>query len=144
MILMNTWQALLGVVAFGLGNGGSAGLIYMYIIVVVLFGITNISMAEMASMAPTAGGQYHWISEFSPRSAQKALSFFVGWLCVLGWQCGVAIGCFLAGTQIQGLIVLNNDNYVPERWHGTLLTIGIILFVAFVSSLPLSASQKRL
>lgn len=55
MILMNTWQALLGVVAFGLGNGGSAGLIYMYIIVVVLFGIANISMAEMASMAPTAG-----------------------------------------------------------------------------------------
>ena len=29
---------------------------------------------------------------------------------------------FLAGTSIQGLIILNNDNYVPERWHGTLLT----------------------
>jgi choline transport protein len=55
MILMNTWQALLGVVAFGLGNGGSAGLIYIFIIVVVFFGIVNISMAEMASMAPTAG-----------------------------------------------------------------------------------------
>lgn len=55
MILMNTWQALLGVVAFGLGNGGSAGLIYMFIIVVFLFGMVNISMAEMASMAPTAG-----------------------------------------------------------------------------------------
>lgn len=55
MILMNTWQALLGVVAFGLGNGGSAGLIYMFIIVLFLFGIANLCMAEMASMAPTAG-----------------------------------------------------------------------------------------
>ena len=25
------------------------------------------------------------------------------------------------GTVIQGLITLNNDEYVPQRWHGTLL-----------------------
>ncbi|EXJ77510.1 hypothetical protein A1O3_09737 [Capronia epimyces CBS 606.96] len=134
MILMNTWQALLGTVAFGLGNGGTAGLIYLYIIVVVFFFFVNISMAEMASMAPTAGGQYHWISEFAPRSQQKLLSFVVGWLCTLGWQSGVSIGCFLAATEIQGLIVLNHDSYVYERWHGTLLTIAIVLFVAFFNT----------
>ncbi|KIV95884.1 hypothetical protein PV10_03485 [Exophiala mesophila] len=134
MILMSTWQALLGVAAFGLGNGGTAGLIYLYIIVVIFFGMVNISMAEMASMAPTAGGQYHWISEFAPRSYQKGLSFLVGWLCSLGWQSGVSIGCFLAATEIQGLIVLNNDDYVYERWHGTLLTIAVVLFVAFFNT----------
>ena len=42
-------------IVFGLGNGGTAGLIYLYIIVVVFFTLVNISMAEMASMAPTAG-----------------------------------------------------------------------------------------
>ncbi|KAK5049998.1 hypothetical protein LTR84_004117 [Exophiala bonariae] len=134
MILMNTWQALLGTIAFGLGNGGTAGLIYMYVIVVVFFSLVNISMAEMASMAPTAGGQYHWISEFAPRSQQKFLSFVVGWLCTLGWQSGTAIGCFLAATEIQGLIVLNNDNYVYERWHGSLLTIAVVCFVAFFNT----------
>lgn len=41
------------------------------------------SMAEMASMAPTTGGQYHWVSEFAPKSAQRELSYVVGWLCVL-------------------------------------------------------------
>ena len=25
-------------------------------------------------------------------------------------------------TTIQGLIILNHDDYVPQRWHGTLLT----------------------
>ncbi|KAK5104774.1 hypothetical protein LTS08_002666 [Lithohypha guttulata] len=117
------------VVAFGLFNGGTAGLIYTYLIVVFLFFLTNVSMAEMASMAPTAGGQYHWISEFAPRRAQKVLSYFIGWLCTLGWQSGVAIGCFLAGTQIQGLIILNDDSYVYARWHGTLLTMAMALFV---------------
>lgn len=102
----------------------------------------NTSMAEMASMAPTSGGQYHWVSEFSPRKYQKFMSFVTGWLCVLGWQTGAANTAFLAGTQIQGLIILNNPTYIPERWHGTLLTFAVALFsVVFntflVKKLPL-------
>lgn len=37
-----------------------------------------LSLAEMASMAPTAGGQYHWVSEFAPREYQKILSYLSG------------------------------------------------------------------
>lgn len=45
------------------------------------------SLAEMASMAPTAGGQYHWVSEFAPASFQKPLSYVVGKLRnVLGFR----------------------------------------------------------
>ena len=29
-------------------------------------------------MAPTAGGQYHWVSEFAPRRHQKFLSYVSG------------------------------------------------------------------
>lgn len=59
MILLSTWETMLGLAAFSLGNGGTAGLIYMYIVTFVGFGFLIASMAEMASMAPTAGGQYH-------------------------------------------------------------------------------------
>jgi hypothetical protein len=41
---------------FGLPNGGPAGLLYMYIAVVFLFMLVNISMAEMASMVRTLCG----------------------------------------------------------------------------------------
>ena len=34
----------------------------------------------------------------------------------------------MVGTIIQGLIVLNDDSYVYEAWHGTLLTIAVICF----------------
>jgi choline transport protein len=27
---------------------------------------------------------------------------------------------------IQGLIALNDESYVPQRWHGTLITIALI------------------
>jgi choline transport protein len=115
---------------FALGNGGTGGLIYVYIGTVIGFTLIILSMAEMASMAPTAGGQYHWVSEFAPRSAQRFLSYFIGWLCVLGWQAGTASSCFLAGTEVQGLLVLNYDSYVYKHWHGTLLTIAIVVVCA--------------
>lgn len=85
-------------------------------------------MAEMGSMAPTSGGQYHWVSEFAPERHQKFLSYMIGWLCVLGWQTGAANTAFLAGTQIQGLIALNNPSYTFAAWHGTLLVFAIAAF----------------
>lgn len=47
---MATWEAVLSTVAFGLGNGGPAGLIYTYIGVWIGFTLVVASMAEMASM----------------------------------------------------------------------------------------------
>lgn len=52
----------------------------------------------------------------------------MGWMCVLGWQTSCASSAFIAGTQIQGLIVLNNPDYVPKPWHGTLLTVAVAAF----------------
>lgn len=142
MILLSTWEAILATAGLGLGNGGTAGWIYVYIGTFVGFFFAIASMAEMASMAPTAGGQYHWISEFAPRSAQKFLSYLIGWLCVLGWQTGCAAGSFLAATYIQGIIVLNYPDYEYKRWQGTLMTIAVIFLVAIfntflVKTLPL-------
>jgi hypothetical protein len=51
-------------------------------------------------------------------------------LGVLGWQTLVTSIAFQAGTEIQGLLVLNYESYTFERWHGTLLVILVILFSA--------------
>ncbi len=82
----------------------------------------------MHDQAATASGQYHWVSEHAPPWAQRYLSYITGWLCIAGWQGGVTGIGMLVATIIQGLIILNNPNYVPQGWHGTLMTIGIVLF----------------
>ena len=56
----------------------------------------------------------------------------IGWLSAMGWQVYLAGICFMVGSVIQGLIALNNPDYVYQSWHGTLLTIAIIVFsIAF-------------
>ncbi|KAK3169735.1 hypothetical protein OEA41_009119 [Lepraria neglecta] len=59
-----------------------------------------------------------------------------GWLLATGWQGSVVGLSFLAGTIIQGLIALNHESYVPQRWHGTLLVIAVVTFcIIFNTSL---------
>lgn len=50
---------------------------------------------------------------------------------MLGWQAGTAAQCYLTGTEIQGLIVLNNSDYVAQPWHGSLIAIALV-FVSLV------------
>lgn len=51
-----------------------------------------------------------------------------GWICVLGWQTGITSLAFLAASEIQSLLVLNDSSYVFEQWHATLLIIAISFF----------------
>ena len=62
----------------GLTDGGRPVLVYSVLWNFVGFGPIYLSMAEMASMAPIAGAQYHWVSEFAPESMQKILSYLTG------------------------------------------------------------------
>lgn len=88
-----------------------------------------LSLAEMASMAPTAGGQYHWVSEFSPPSVQKPFSYFIGWMSTLSWQAGTASGPFLVGTLIQSSATVMYPEYVATKWQGTLMVIAVTFLV---------------
>lgn len=47
-----------------------------------------------------------------------------------GWIAVAASAPFLSGTMIQGLLVLNYDDYLFQRWHGTLIYWGILVISA--------------
>ena len=61
-IYMATWEFVLVSLSVGLANGGFAGLFWCFITTVLCYGTVVASLAEMESMAPTAGGQYRKLS----------------------------------------------------------------------------------
>jgi len=86
VMLTATWEYLLIANTQGLTNGGLAGLWWSFVWSFFLLGLIMLSLAEMASMAPTSGGQYHWVSEFAPPRYQKPLSYLTGWMSALSWK----------------------------------------------------------
>lgn len=76
--LAAAWQFIMFQVTPALLNGGLPALIYCNIWIFAAFVPVVLSLAEMASMAPIAGAQYHWVSEFAPEKYQKILSYMTG------------------------------------------------------------------
>lgn len=140
---MGTWEILLTSNYPALLDGGLAGLWWQMIWCYTGQTFIVLSLSEMSSMAPTAGGQYHWVSppqtftfcnviddfkvsEFAPPSMQKILSYFSGWLSTLAWQAFVAVDSYICAALVQALIVLNDPTHVPQRWQTTLLMIAFV------------------
>ncbi|KAM0692694.1 hypothetical protein Q7P36_007249 [Cladosporium allicinum] len=137
LMLANGWVMTVIGLLVPLTNGGSAGAIWSYVLAFIGSAFGCLSMSEMASMAPTAGGQYHWVSEFAPKRHQRFLSFLTGWLSVLGWQTSLVGTAYTAALAIQGLIALNTVDYAVPAWHGVLLTIGIVLITIIFNTVLL-------
>jgi choline transport protein len=50
LVILSSWETVLATSVFALSNGGTAGLIWGYLIVMIGFGFVVASLAEMASM----------------------------------------------------------------------------------------------
>ncbi|KAF4971710.1 hypothetical protein FSARC_1509 [Fusarium sarcochroum] len=131
--LMATWEALCSTMATGLVSGGPVSLVYGAIVAAIGSICSALSLAELASTYPTAGGQYHFVAHLSSKSSSRVSSWFAGYITTFGWITVAGSAPFLAGTMIQGLLVLNYpETYVYERWHGTLLYWSILIGAASV------------
>ena len=98
-----------------------------YIFTVLAFGSVVVTIAEMTSMAPTSGAQYHWISEFSPPRCQKYLSYAAGWTSALGWLTGNASGYYILSTLIEALVEVYHPDWSFTNWQSTLVMIFFLI-----------------
>ncbi|KAG6092579.1 hypothetical protein E4U30_005248 [Claviceps sp. LM220 group G6] len=126
-VATSAWEFSLFGITPGLTDGGRPVLLWAFLWSFLGFIPVYLSMAEMASMAPIAGAQYHWVSEFAPEKYQKILSYLTGWTSTLAWQAGNAQGMFLVGTLVQAIISINRVEYEAAYWHGSLLVMVISL-----------------
>ncbi|OKL57711.1 hypothetical protein UA08_06903 [Talaromyces atroroseus] len=140
--VMITWEGELLLFDDNFSNGGYAGSVYGYIIVWLGTLCVFATMGELSSMAPTSGGQYHWVSMLAPSNVQKLLSYVIGWLTVVGWQAAAASEGYLVGSLIQGLIVMNSSTYDPKPYQVTLLLWAAIFFAVFINTVVSSALPK--
>jgi len=59
-------------------NGGPEALAWGIVIVVCGAMSQSASLAEMASMQPIAGAQYHWTNYLAPQSQKKFITWMQG------------------------------------------------------------------
>jgi amino acid transporter len=125
-IYMATWEFVLISLAPGFTNGGYAGVFWCFVTTTAYSAVVA-SLAEMASMAPTSGGQYHWVSEFSPPKYQKVLSYASGWMTTLGWLASFASSCYTIAFQVQACINVTKPDFAFTPWQIALIMWAVIV-----------------
>ncbi|KAJ5663955.1 hypothetical protein N7507_004686 [Penicillium longicatenatum] len=128
-----TWETVLTLFYESYENGGSAGAFYGYIIACLSTLSTYTVIAELASMAPIAGGQYYWVYMLAPVRWKKVCSYLIGWLTSLAWIATVATETIFLGTMIEGLVTLNNPEFAQQRWQNTLLAWATVAGTFFIN-----------
>jgi amino acid permease (GABA permease) len=80
---------------YGMGTGGPSIIVWGWPIVGIMTLFVGLSMAEVCSSFPTAGGLYYWAAKLAPRNG-PAWSWFTGWFNFLGQvaiTAGIDFGC---------------------------------------------------
>ncbi|KAJ5166315.1 uncharacterized protein N7482_005096 [Penicillium canariense] len=131
--LLSSWESVAISFEAGLVNGGPAGLVWGMVLSLIGTSLIMLSLAEMSSMTPLAGAQYHWTAVLAPPRIQAFSTWMQGWITVFGWQATTTSICYLVAAQIQSMVLLNNPSYVPRQWHGTLIMWAIIGLSALVN-----------
>jgi len=111
---------------FGMQEGGPAIIVWGWPIVGIMTLLVGLSMAEVCSSFPTAGGLYYWAAKLSPRHG-PVWSWFTGWFNFLG-QVAVTAGIdFGAALFINFLFSLWFNFSVTTHWHTIVIYAAVLL-----------------
>ncbi|MHB1613695.1 MAG: amino acid permease [Actinomycetes bacterium] len=111
---------------YGMNTGGPAVIVWGWPVVGVMTLFVGLSMAEVCSSFPTAGGLYYWSAKLAPSNA-AAWSWFTGWFNFLG-QVAVTAGIDFGAAFFLNALLDLQFGFDARPWH-TILLFAIILLV---------------
>jgi amino acid transporter len=107
--------------------GGPKAVTFSWIIVGFFTLLVGLSMAEICSAYPTAGGLYYWSAKLAKRNS-PAWSWFTGWFNFVGQVAITASIDFGLATTINFLVSSYVDAHLlSARW--ILFTYGVVLLL---------------
>src|SRR6266566_3756127 len=115
---------------FGMGTGGPAIIVWGWPIVGIMTLFVGLSMAEVCSSFPTAGGLYYWSAKLARRNG-AAWSWFTGWFNFLG-QVAVTAGidfgaAFFINAWLNLVFGTPTYHWVTILIFAAVLLIGLLL-----------------
>ncbi|KAH8730639.1 amino acid/polyamine transporter I [Phaeosphaeriaceae sp. PMI808] len=142
--LTNSWFGLSSALVTGINSGGPLLIIYGVILLALISTCVGISLSELASAFPNAGGQYFWANELAPKRFTKLASYLTGWLAWWGAMFTSASVALSMGSAMVGCYQLHHPDFVIKTWHVfvayQIANIFCFFFNCYGKTLPLVAN----
>lgn len=126
----NSWVAIAASLSIAIAAGGPVSVIYGTLVSCVFYACAAVTMAELASVYPTAGGQYHFTSILAPQRFNRSLAYICGMIATISWAINAASVAMIASQFITAFPQYFN-HYQPQNWHLFLIYQALNLLALF-------------
>ena len=114
--LTNSWFGISAALVTGINSGGPVLIVYGIILIALISTCVAISLSELASALPNAGGQYFWANELASRRYANFASYLTGWFAWAGSIFTSASVALAVGSALVGCYQLAHpDLYCTMR-----------------------------
>ncbi|KAL1863114.1 hypothetical protein Daus18300_008106 [Diaporthe australafricana] len=134
-IYMATWEFVIVSMSPSIATTGYGGFFWTFVGSVLCYSSVVLSLAEMSSMSPTAGGQYHWVSEFAPAGWQKQASYASGWMTSLGWIASLAGSVYVCADLVRVCVNITYPDLVFSSWQIFLILLALLLLTIVLNTM---------
>ncbi|KAF8556713.1 amino acid transporter [Imleria badia] len=125
--VMGLVPSITSVLIYSLPNGGPSAMVWGWAVASFLILCIGMSMAELASAAPTSSGLYFWTHSLSSPRCRNLLSWIVGYANTIGSIASVASVDWGCAVQIAAGVNIGNQNFVATQAQ----TFGIYVAIVF-------------
>ncbi|KAK7059076.1 hypothetical protein VNI00_001700 [Paramarasmius palmivorus] len=101
-------QSIAAVLLYSIPYGGPVGMVWGWFTCCCFLVPVGMSMAELGSAAPTAGGLYYWTFKFTSPRYRKVLSWLVGYINTAAYVAGLASVDWGCATQLMAAVTIGS------------------------------------
>ncbi|KAJ6260879.1 hypothetical protein Dda_3540 [Drechslerella dactyloides] len=148
--ITNSWFGISASLVTGIYSGGTVVTVYGICLIAIISTCVAVSLAEMASAMPNAGGQYFWASELAPRRWSNFLAYMTGGIAWAGSVFTSASVAISVGSALVGVYQICNPDFtfnplqISGRWPifaaYQLVNIFAYFFNCYGRALPATAT----
>jgi amino acid permease (GABA permease) len=117
---------------YGMNTGGPVLITWGWPFVGLMTLFVGLSMAEVCSSFPTAGGLYYWSAKLAPRNS-AAWAWFTGWFNFLG-QVAVTAGIDFGAAFFLNALLDVQWGFDTRPWHTIVLFAAILVLHGLLNS----------
>lgn len=144
--LTNSWFGISVSMVTGIFSGGPMMIVYGIIIVALVSICVGVSLGELSSAYPHAGGQFWWSLKLAPPKEKRFAAYLCGSFAYAGSVFTSASTTLSAASEVVGMYALANPDFIPKRWHVfvcfEVLHLFLTLFNCYGKSLPLISASS--
>ncbi|KAK6197072.1 amino acid permease-domain-containing protein [Scheffersomyces amazonensis] len=144
--LTNSWFGISASLITSISSGGPMMVVYGIIIVAFISSFIAITLSELISAMPNAGGQYYWTMKLAPKKWAGFASYMCGAFAWAGSVFTSASVTISIASSLVGMYMLYHPDEEPQTWQVfvtyEIVNVLLVFFNIWEKPLPMISQSS--